>query len=37
MHPYVNEGKNFRGDLLIKDEIISSIGSPGQIKVPSGS
>jgi len=32
----INEGKNFRGDLLIKDEIISSIGSPGQIKVPSG-
>ena len=31
----INEGRNFKGDLLIKDEIISSIGSPGQI-VPSG-
>src|SRR5450759_3165293 len=32
----INEGRNFKGDLLIKDEIISSTGSPGQIKVPSG-
>jgi len=28
----VNEGKSFKGDLLIKDEIISAIGSPGQVK-----
>src|SRR4030043_438470 len=33
----VNEGRAFRGDLLIKDEIISAIGSPGQIKAPSES
>ena len=32
----INEGKSFRGDLLIKDEIISAIGSPGQLKAPSG-
>jgi len=32
----VNEGKTFKGDVLIKGEIISSIGSPGQIKVPHG-
>lgn len=32
----VNEGKSFRGDLLIKDEIISAIGLPGQIKSPPG-
>ena len=31
----INEGRNFKGDLLIKDEIISSTGSPCQIKVPS--
>jgi len=30
----VNEGKSFRGDLLIKNESISAIGSPGQIKAP---
>ncbi|MCX6334715.1 MAG: dihydroorotase [Bacteroidia bacterium] len=32
----VNEGKSFRGDLLIKGEIISAIGAPGQVKVPEG-
>ena len=32
----VNEGKTFRGDLLIKGEIISGIGSPGQVKAPQG-
>jgi dihydroorotase len=32
----VNEGKNFRGDLLIKDEIISAIGDIDQISIPSG-
>jgi dihydroorotase len=32
----VNEGKSFRGDLLIKDEIISAVGLPGQIKYPPG-
>jgi dihydroorotase len=32
----VNEGKTFRGDLLIKDEFISAIGSPGQVKSPAG-
>jgi dihydroorotase len=30
----VNEGKTFRGDLLIKDEYISAIGSPGLVKSP---
>jgi len=30
----VNEGKTFRGDVLIKDEIISAIGLPGQVKSP---
>jgi dihydroorotase len=33
----INEGKSFRGDLLIKDEIISAIGSPGQVRAPSDS
>lgn len=32
----INEGKSFKGDLLIKDEVISAIGSPGQIKPPAG-
>ncbi len=32
----VNEGKTFRGDLLIKGEVISAIGSPGQVKAPQG-
>jgi dihydroorotase len=30
----INEGRSFRGDLLIKDETISAIGSPGQLKIP---
>jgi len=30
----VNEGRVFRGDLLIKDELIDTIGSPGQVKTP---
>jgi dihydroorotase len=33
----VNEGRTFRGDILIKDELISAIGSPGQVKAPAGS
>jgi len=33
----VNEGKTFRGDLLIKDDSISAIGAPGQVKSPEGS
>ena len=33
---FINEGKSFRGDLLIRDEIISAINSPGQISAPSG-
>jgi dihydroorotase len=33
----VNEGEIFRGDLLIKDEFISAIGSHGQTKSPQGS
>jgi dihydroorotase len=28
----VNEGRSFRGDILIKGEIISAIGEPGQIR-----
>ena len=32
----INEGKTFRSDLLIKDELISSIGSNDQINIPSG-
>jgi dihydroorotase len=32
----VNEGRTFRGDVLIKGEIISAIGSPGQVKTPQG-
>jgi dihydroorotase len=32
----VNEGKTFRGDVLIKEEIISAIGAPGQVKPPEG-
>jgi dihydroorotase len=31
----VNEGKTFKGDLLVKDEIISAISSPGEIDQPS--
>ncbi len=33
----VNEGKSFRGDVHIKNELISGIGSPGQINPPKGS
>jgi len=32
----INEGKSFTGDLLIKDELITAIGFPGQIKPPHG-
>jgi dihydroorotase len=32
----INEGNNFRGDLLIKDEIISAIGDIDQLNIPSG-
>jgi len=32
----VNEGRSFTGDLLIKDEFISAIRSPGQVKTLSG-
>ncbi|MGD0342110.1 MAG: dihydroorotase [Bacteroidales bacterium] len=31
----INEGRSFRGDLLVKDEIISAISSPGEIEKPS--
>ena len=33
----VNEGKSFRGDLLIKDEIIYAVGPAGQVDFPKGS
>lgn len=32
----VNEGKTFKGDLLVKDEIISAIGSPEEMEIPLG-
>jgi dihydroorotase len=32
----VNEGKTFSSDLLIKDEIISTIGPADQMEIPSG-
>lgn len=32
----VNEGKAFKADLLIKDEIISAIGINGQFEIPAG-
>jgi dihydroorotase len=32
----VNEGHSFKGDLLIKGEIISAIGAPGQVQAPEG-
>jgi len=32
----VNEGKTFKSDLLVKDEIISDIGINGDIKIPKG-
>jgi dihydroorotase len=31
----VNEGRSFKGDLLVRDEIISAISSPGEIEQPS--
>jgi dihydroorotase len=30
----INEGTSFKGDLLIKNEFISQIGSPGQTRIP---
>ncbi len=33
----INEGRTFRGDLLIKDEIIDSIGSAEEFKIPNES
>jgi dihydroorotase len=30
----INEGKSFRGDLLIKDELISAIGFADEMKIP---
>jgi dihydroorotase len=30
----INEGRTFKGELLIKDEFIVSIASPGQIRIP---
>ena len=30
----INEGKTFRGDLLIKNELIDAIGFPGEVKAP---
>lgn len=32
----VNEGKSFKGDLLVKDENIESIGSANQMDIPHG-
>src|SRR5512147_3126236 len=32
----VNEGKSFRSDLLVKDEIISSIGFSDEMTIPGG-
>ncbi len=32
----INEGSNFKGDLLIKDEIISEIGNIGPERIPPG-
>jgi len=32
----INEGRTFRGDLLIKDELISAIGSADQMIIPPG-
>ncbi len=31
----INEGRTFRGDLLIKDELIASIGSSEEFRIPS--
>jgi dihydroorotase len=33
----VNEGISFKGDLLIKDEIIAAVGPAGQVDIPKGS
>ncbi len=30
----INEGRSFRGDLLIRDETISALGSPGSLRIP---
>jgi len=30
----INEGRTFRGEVLLRDEIISSVASPGQISIP---
>jgi dihydroorotase len=30
----INEGKNFTGDLLINDELISAIGDAGEMQIP---
>lgn len=32
----INEGRSFKGDLLVKDEVISAISLPGQMNKPSG-
>lgn len=32
----INEGKSFRGELLIRDELIAAVGKPGQIKTNPG-
>jgi dihydroorotase len=32
----VNEGRSFRGDVLIKGEVISAIGTEGKLKPPEG-
>ena len=32
----VNEGKRFKGDLLIRDELISSVGSAADMDIPAG-
>jgi dihydroorotase len=32
----INEGRTYHGDLLIKEELIKSIGSADQINIPSG-
>jgi dihydroorotase len=32
----VNEGRSFRSDLLIKDELISAVGTSDQMNIPAG-
>jgi dihydroorotase len=32
----VNEGKSFKGDLLVKDELISALGSSDNMDIPAG-